>query len=307
MASKRYGSGVNGIGSHAGSAAERMVVIRERLSPVMGRAAQRAREQALLARAQSVLAAGQAREWAAPRIGAVVDWAGPRLERGMERGLRAAAPRVEAAAERAMPAVDAVRDRILDDVLPRLVEAVNSAALAGAAAGAAAGEALGEATEIGARKAKAGLRAAATRAGQAGGGGKRRRRAMRRVAVATLAAAGAAAVAGVAAWRRAQVEEPLADRLDGEPSTGTSLTDGATGVATAGTGSVPVPEPVSDIGVAQGSTPTDDLSPQEDLRPTEDWDATVEGPRPTYPTMTGHQDAEEVGEQSSGNRPRPTE
>ncbi|MGN6612508.1 MAG: hypothetical protein ACTHLJ_12110 [Angustibacter sp.] len=60
------------------------------------------------------------------------DWATPHVERGLE----AAAPKVEAAVDKVSPAVDAARDKIVDDLLPRLVEAVNAAAAAGAGAAA---------------------------------------------------------------------------------------------------------------------------------------------------------------------------
>src|SRR5450755_3845009 len=131
------------------------VDLRERLTPVVDHAIQLAREQA----GQAVIAAGQARDWAAPRMEAAVEWAAPRVERGLqaaaprveaavewaaprvERGLQAAAPRVEAAADRVAPAVDAARDRIVDDLLPRLIEAVHAAGAAGAAATTAAGAA----------------------------------------------------------------------------------------------------------------------------------------------------------------------
>lgn len=69
--------------------------------------------------------AHDAREWATPKV---------------ERGLEVAAPKVEAAVERITPAVDAARDKLVDDLLPRLVDAVNAAAAAGAATAADAGE-----------------------------------------------------------------------------------------------------------------------------------------------------------------------
>jgi hypothetical protein len=61
-------------------------------------------------------------------------WAAPRVERGVERGLDLAAPRVELAVEKVSPKVDAARDKLVDDLLPRLVVAVNAAAAAGHAA-----------------------------------------------------------------------------------------------------------------------------------------------------------------------------
>jgi hypothetical protein len=133
------------------------------------------------------------------------DWAAPRIERGVTKGMQAVAPRIEAAAERAVPAVDAVRDRIVEDMLPRLVDAMHAAALAGAAAGVAAGEALGDATDSGALKAKAGLRGAAARMNEVSG--RKRRRRVRRIQITVFAVVGAGTLAGVAAWRRAQAED----------------------------------------------------------------------------------------------------
>ena len=62
-------------------------------------------------------------------------WAAPHVERGRE----AAAPRVEAAVDRVSPAVDAAREK-LEELMPRLAEAVGAAAAAGSAASAHAGE-----------------------------------------------------------------------------------------------------------------------------------------------------------------------
>lgn len=79
-------------------------------------------------------ASHQLREKVAPVVAVAARdakvWATPHMERGIE----VAAPRVEAAVERVSPAVDAARDKIVEDLLPRLVEAVNAAATAGAAA-----------------------------------------------------------------------------------------------------------------------------------------------------------------------------
>lgn len=63
-----------------------------------------------------------ARDWATPRVGAAVEWAQPRLE--------GAAPRLEAAVTKVGPAFDMARDRLVDDLLPRLVKTVNEAAAA---------------------------------------------------------------------------------------------------------------------------------------------------------------------------------
>ena len=62
-------------------------------------------------------------------------WAAPHVERGRE----AAAPKVEAAVDKVSPAVDAAREK-LEELMPRLAEAVSAAAAAGSAASAHAGE-----------------------------------------------------------------------------------------------------------------------------------------------------------------------
>src|SRR3954451_503096 len=149
-----------------------------------------AREQA----AEAALLARAAAEKAAPRVGAAVEWASPRIE----KGLLAAGPAAEAAAERVAPAVDAARDRIVQELLPKIVEAVTVAATAGAAAQRTAAERVSASLE----NASAAL--AATPPPQPSHRG-------RRVLVfGTLAAAGAA---GLAAWRRSRSSAPEWDAL----------------------------------------------------------------------------------------------
>ena len=60
------------------------------------------------------------------------DWAAPRVEKAWYEGMKAAAPKVELAAEKALPLVDRTHDRLVDDVLPKLLAAVNAAAAAAA-------------------------------------------------------------------------------------------------------------------------------------------------------------------------------
>lgn len=60
------------------------------------------------------------------------DWAAPRAEKAWYEGKKAAAPKIEAAAEKAIPVVDSAHDRLVDDILPKLVAAITAAA--GAAA-----------------------------------------------------------------------------------------------------------------------------------------------------------------------------
>ena len=87
----------------------------------------------------------QLREHIAPAVAVKArdakSWAAPRVERGVERGLEVAAPRVELAVEKVSPKVDAARDKLVEDLLPRLVVALNAAAAAGHAASEASGEA----------------------------------------------------------------------------------------------------------------------------------------------------------------------
>jgi len=59
-------------------------------------------------------------------------WAAPRVEKAWYEGMKAAAPKVELAAEKALPLVDRTHDRLVDDVLPKLLAAVNAAAAAAA-------------------------------------------------------------------------------------------------------------------------------------------------------------------------------
>jgi hypothetical protein len=68
-------------------------------------------------------AAGTTREWAGPKVHAAKEWAAPRAQKGLD----AAAPRVEHAVETVSPKIDAARDKLVDEVLPRLVDAINAA------------------------------------------------------------------------------------------------------------------------------------------------------------------------------------
>jgi hypothetical protein len=72
-------------------------------------------------------------DWASPRAHATKDWAAPRLEKGWERGRDAAAPHVSAAAHKVAPHVDATRERLLEDLLPRVAATITAAGASGAA------------------------------------------------------------------------------------------------------------------------------------------------------------------------------
>ncbi|MFN8074397.1 MAG: hypothetical protein U0Q15_03125 [Kineosporiaceae bacterium] len=58
---------------------------------------------------------------------------GPGVKKGVAKSLEVAAPKVETAVDKVSPAVDAARDRIVEDLLPRLVSATNTAAAAATA------------------------------------------------------------------------------------------------------------------------------------------------------------------------------
>jgi hypothetical protein len=68
-------------------------------------------------------AAEQTREWAGPRVHAAKEWAAPRAQKGID----AAAPRVEQAVDAVSPKIDAARDKLVDEVLPKLVDAITAA------------------------------------------------------------------------------------------------------------------------------------------------------------------------------------
>lgn len=90
-------------------------------------------------------AAVHAKEWTTPRVEAFVDWLLPRLETAYNESVKAAAPRVEKAAEKAGPAIDTAHDKLVDELIPRLVTALNDAA---EKAGQAAAKAVDTAAEV---------------------------------------------------------------------------------------------------------------------------------------------------------------
>jgi hypothetical protein len=209
--------------------------LRERLTPVVDHAIQIAREQA----AQAAVVAGHAREWATPRVGAAV-----------ERGRLAAAPRVEAAAERVAPAVDAARDRIVEDLLPRIVEAVRHAGETSASAKTAATETVSRTVEDAALSLAAATPSAKARAT------RRRRR-----CILLLAGAAALVSAAVAAlrWSRAR------DTAGQEVSPNAVPTSGETA-------QLPATDRAAETGISPGDTaepasPTAEPATSENLPP----------------------------------------
>ena len=197
MRSKDVTSGaVRDAAQQAGQVAKEQAAVAAQIAREQGTvaaqaAAQVAREQA----AQAAVLARNAAEKAVPKVGAAVEWASPRIE----KGLLAAGPAVGAAAERMVPAVDAARDRIVQDLLPRIVEAVTAAAAAGATA-----------QRVAAGKVSSSLESAAEAVAAAGPAPEPSHRARRILIFGTIAAAGAA---GLAAYRRSRSTAPQWDAL----------------------------------------------------------------------------------------------
>lgn len=119
-------------------------------------------------------AAGSAKEWGQPRVEAAREWAKPRVEHGIE----IAAPKLESAVSGLAPKVDIARDKIVDELLPRVTEAITAWAAASAAAK---DEAVSRGTG-----------AAAVIAGDAVASPKRKKRGRVLMTVGLLGAAGAA-------------------------------------------------------------------------------------------------------------------
>ncbi len=120
----------------------------------------------------------------------VAERVGPAAVATKERVVPAAITAKDVAIEKATPVVETARDKLVDDLLPRIAEAAVAAAAAAAAARDNAVESAQEAAEQAARNLPANRR-------------KRRRR--RFALAATLVAAGAA---GAAAWKSRQGERP---------------------------------------------------------------------------------------------------
>src|SRR5699024_6536061 len=78
-------------------------------------------EQAGKAGEKAASLAEQGKVWA-------TDVAAPRIDKAWRDGVKATAPKIEAAAEKARPAVDAAHDKIVDDYLPRVQKAMHDAA-----------------------------------------------------------------------------------------------------------------------------------------------------------------------------------
>jgi hypothetical protein len=94
--------------AQAAQAAAQMTALKERVAPAAGAAAEAARERA-----------HQAKDWAKPHV---------------DHGIGLAAPRLERAVEGLAPRVDTARDRIVEDLLPKVAEAIAAVAAASTAA-----------------------------------------------------------------------------------------------------------------------------------------------------------------------------
>lgn len=104
------------IQDHSASVADTAAILaeqlRERVVPAVGQAA------------------GSALEWSQPRVEAAREWARPRVEHGIE----VAAPKLESAVSGLAPKVDTARDKIVDELLPRIAETIAAWAAASTAA-----------------------------------------------------------------------------------------------------------------------------------------------------------------------------
>ena len=179
------------------------------LSGVSSRAAVQAEALAAQARGQ----ASSAREWAQPRVSDFIAWLTPRAEKAWQDSLQAAAPQVERVAGKAAPLIDSAHDKLVDDLLPKMVATFNDAASNAASA-----------------QSKASLaESVAAAADEANKKGSKK-------GWLVALAAGGAAVAGYVFWKRAQPQtDPWAEPW--EQGTGADYTDGtsrhASGVGSA--------------------------------------------------------------------------
>jgi hypothetical protein len=118
---------LEGLVFHTKSRKEQLQAQSESLAETAATVAEQLRERVVPAVGQ---AAEVAKEWGQPRVVAARDWAKPRLEHGIE----VAAPKLESAVSGLAPKVDTARDKIVDELLPRITEAITAWAAASAAA-----------------------------------------------------------------------------------------------------------------------------------------------------------------------------
>ncbi|MCL2463450.1 MAG: hypothetical protein FWF28_00030 [Micrococcales bacterium] len=154
-------------------------------------------------------AAIQAREWTAPRVESFIEWLTPRLEKAYADSLRAAAPRVAKAAGKAGPVIDIAHDKLVEELIPRLVTAFREAAVRASAVAGDAAETVHDHAEVVAEVATQVAAGAETK--------KSHRAAKTFFVIATIAAAGAAG----AAWYRSRTTvDPWAEPWEPTDPTG---------------------------------------------------------------------------------------
>jgi len=171
------------------------------------------KEQAADLAAKAGDAAYQAKEWTTPKVEAFIDWLLPRAEHLYKESVKAAAPKVEKAAESVSPAIDTAHDKLVDDLIPRLVTVLNDAAVrAGATA-----EHVADVAADKASKKSAAIAAAAVAAAEE----KRNRHTGAKIfwVLTGIAVAGAA----IAAWSRSRSQvDPWAEPWEPSESLGSS-------------------------------------------------------------------------------------
>ncbi len=184
-------------------------------------------EQAGKASEIAVSLAEQGKVWA-------TDVAGPKLDKAWRDGVKVAAPKIEAYAEKARPAVDGARDKLVDDYLPRVQKAMHDAAEAASGKG--------TVTTKASKAGKAAQKALTTKP-------KKRRGAK---TFGWIIVGTAAAGTGYLLWRRTQpVDDPWAEEYWED----TTVTTPAAEVSTAPAG-VEDAEPAADASTVAAETET---------------------------------------------------
>ncbi|NIZ90708.1 hypothetical protein [Kineococcus rubinsiae] len=148
---------------------EQGLALAKQVGPAAGAAVVGAKTAVEGAKEWATPVAKDAVDWATPHVGAARDWAQPKLEKGWSATQEAAAPRLAAAAAATTaavtPVVEQAREKLVEDVLPRLSEAAHHA---GTAAQVAAAPAVAAATAKAAAVGAKATGAAAVTAGAAG-------------------------------------------------------------------------------------------------------------------------------------------
>ncbi|HZK06408.1 MAG TPA: hypothetical protein VFC82_11285 [Actinomycetaceae bacterium] len=145
-----------------------------------------------------------AQAWAGPKVDKAQKWAGPKVEEARKNVVKAAAPRIEAAAASGVDLVDKTSHKLTDDVLPRIQKSMHDAAAAVGAVEVPTGRCAARKARKNARQAEKKL----SKELQKASGEPRRGR---RILGWTLVGS-AAAGAGYLLWRRSQpVEDPWAE------------------------------------------------------------------------------------------------